>query len=499
MSPVQAARQKKSRGNHQPPGAKPSSCCSGKKTNGPRLAADHEASVGGGAVPVVDDPLAPPIDGAAVGGENNQQQQQQQQQHRAEFSVKGMTCSMCSQAIENAVRDLVDRVEISLTADSALVAWRDPVRVDEIREAIEDVGYDVEDVRILPTANGADGGVGTAPTEEQETVEERWERYRQRQNDKVENRRCAFLWALAGTVPIIFLTMVLPHFVPDLFHHRHVRLPLLEKQFDLEALILWILATPVQFLCGSEFYSMAWFGFRSGSAGMDVLVALGTTASYGYALSGAWNGDEHAAHFFETSAVLICFVLAGKWMQAAAVRRTSEALTQLMELQSPTAVKITPLQGPRQKFNPLRDAYREEIVDIHEILVGDTVKVIRGASIPADGRVLYGEISVDESMITGESIPILKTPGSLVLGGTICVESGVDASSEESGRIQKDSVGAAFIEVSGVGASTALSQIIELVQHAQTQAVPIQTFADQVSAIFVPAVCTVSILTYLVW
>lgn len=186
-------------------------------------------------------------------------------------------------------------------------------------------------------------------------------------------------------------------------------------------------------------------------------------------------------------------------MQAAAVRKTSEALTQLMELQSPTAVKITPAVGQPRHFNPLKDAYLEQVLDIHEIMVGDTVKVIRGASIPADGRVRHGDILVDESMVTGESVPVLKTPGSLVLGGTMCVESGFDAMDEESGLVRQESVGAAFVEVTGVGSSTALSKIIELVHRAQTQAVPIQTFADEVSAVFVPVVCTIAVITYLVW
>ena len=418
--------------------------------------------------------------------------------HRADFSISGMTCSMCSHAVENAVLQLSERVEdvvISLTTDSAVIAWRDPLTVQEIRTAIENVGYTVDEVRILNN-NNVDIGEGG---DQEETAEERWERYRRRQNTKVTQRQCAFFVALVGTIPLLTLTMILPHVVPNLFHHKLVQIPFIKKQFVLESIVLWALATPVQFFCGYDFYKMAWFGFRSGTAGMDLLVALGTTASYGYALSGAWNGDEHAAHFFETSAVLICFVLAGKWMQALAVRKTSEALTQLMELQSATAIKITPALAQQRPFNPLKDAYREQVLDIQEIMIGDTVKVIRGASIPADGKVRFGEILVDESMVTGESVPVLKTPGSLVLGGTMCVESGFDASDEESGLVRKESVGAAFIEVTGVGSSTALSKIIELVHHAQTQAVPIQTFADEVSAVFVPVVCTISVITYLVW
>lgn len=160
-----------------------------------------------------------------------------------------------------------------------------------------------------------------------------------------------------------------------------------------------------------------------------------------------------------------------------------------MKLQSPTATKVTP--GSRttdpDKFNPLVDHYREETLPIEEIYEGDLVKVIRGSSIPSDGRIKYGEMSVDESMVTGESMPVLKTPGSDVLGGTVCVETGEEGS------------GAVFVEVTGVGADTALAQIIELVQDAQTRSVPIQSFADSVSAVFVPTVCVVSLLTFMTW
>jgi Cu+-exporting ATPase len=149
-----------------------------------------------------------------------------------------------------------------------------------------------------------------------------------------------------------------------------------------------------------------------------------------YATAGVFSGDDVAAHFFETAAVLISFVLAGKWMQAAAVRKTSQALTQLMQLQAKTAVKVTPVNvdtndttgtgtdtsdtGGTLKFNPLVDPYHEAVVPIQEVQAGDVVKIIRGASIPADGKVIAGEISVDESMVTGESLPILELRLSVV-------------------------------------------------------------------------------------
>jgi Cu+-exporting ATPase len=189
-------------------------------------------------------------------------------------------------------------------------------------------------------------------------------------------------------------------------------------------------------------------------------------------------------------------------------------LTQLMQLQAKTAVKVTPVSSTSMdmdsgaggtsagtlKFNPLVDPYHEAVVPIQEVQAGDVVKIIRGASIPADGKVIAGEISVDESMVTGESLPILKTPGSSVLGGTICVEGNQDDYDNDNDNDKaKASVGAAFVQVTGVGSSTALAQIVQLVQEAQTRSVPIQSFADQISAVFVPAVCVVSVLTFMTW
>jgi P-type Cu+ transporter len=145
----------------------------------------------------------------------------------------------------------------------------------------------------------------------------------------------------------------------------------------------------------------------------------------------------------------------------------------------------------------LKDPYKEAVVPIEQVHAGDIVKVIRGAAIPADGFVLFGEISVDESMVTGESMPVLKTPGAIVLGGTICIEGCIGG-----GVLEADpdrDVGGAFVQVTGVGSDTALAQIVQMVHAAQTRAVPIQSYADRVSSIFVPTVCCISLLTFLVW
>jgi Cu+-exporting ATPase len=159
-----------------------------------------------------------------------------------------------------------------------------------------------------------------------------------------------------------------------------------------------------------------------------------------------------------------------------------------MDLQSKYAIRVTPkcgYDGNDSDWDPTKDAYDEEVVDIRLVEPNDTVKVLRGASIPADGVVSHGEMTVDEKMITGESIPVLKLPGSIVLGGTVCVEVAEDA--------------AGFVHVTGVGSSTALAQIAQLVQDAQTRQVPIQSLADTISSVFVPTVVALSLLTYMVW
>lgn len=260
-----------------------------------------------------------------------------------------------------------------------------------------------------------------------------------------------------------------------LFHHK----------FVLEALILWALATPIQFGCGYPFYKSSYYGLRQGVMGMDVLIAVGTSSSYVYAVWAALAGGMEY-HFFETSAVLIFFVLLGKWMQTLAVRRTSQALTRLLQLQPRTAIKVI-APATNKNWNPLNnDPYSEEIVPISTIQTGDYVKVLKGSSVPADGLIRFGEMTVDESMITGESIPVLKTKGAIVLGGTMCAEAGQEA-------------GACFVQVTGVGSNTALSQILQLVQDAQNRQVPIQNLADTISGYFVPTVVILSIVAFMVW
>lgn len=415
-----------------------------------------------------------------------------------EFIVSGMTCSMCTQSVTKTLELVpgVKSVVVALSTNQAKVEFdASMTSVDSLKEAIEGVGYDVVGTHSVLSA-GNDRQTTTSATGGANAMmnsPDRIDRMLEQQEQEVADRKQAFVWSLVGTVPILIITMVLPHF-PSLTVVKWLEQTVViklnnvgEYTFILEAMILWALCTPIQFGCGYPFYKSSYYGLRQGVMGMDVLVAVGTTASYGYAVWATLIGSMEY-HFFETSAVLICFVLLGKWMQTLAVRRTSQALTHLLKLQPKTAIKvIVSTANSTKKWNPLNnDPYKEEIVPVTAIDTGDIVKILKGSSIPADGIIRFGEMTVDESMITGESIPVLKTPGAVVLGGTICVEAGQKA-------------GASFVEVTGVGSKTALSQILQLVQDAQNRQVPIQNFADRIAGIFVPTVVVLSILTFLVW
>ena len=406
------------------------------------------------------------------------------------LAVGGMTCSMCSNAITAALQQIpgVREVDVSLATNLATVKLEDKPDFDQsiLKRAIEDIGYEVNDVFPLNDEYQSNS----------DDPDDRLQRILRQQEDQLYARKRAFLWSLVGTIPILVFTMILPQILPSSHPVRRSleeHVTLFGHEFVLEALILLGLAFPVQFGSGYVFYKSSYYGvFIQGVLGMDVLVAIGTTASFAYATFATWTG-EHEYHFFETSSVLICFVLLGKWMNAMAVRRTSEALTQLMNLQAKTALKVIPNTNDIKVWNPLHESYEEQLVPIRSVQTGDMVKILKGASIPADGVLAHGEMSVDESMITGESVPVLKTPGSIVLGGTVCVETGFGF--QESTNV----AAAAFVEVTGVGSSTALSQIIKLVQDAQSRQVPIQNLADQISAVFVPSVVTISLITFMIW
>ncbi len=230
--------------------------------------------------------------------------------------------------------------------------------------------------------------------------------------------------------------------------------------------LMFALATPVQFYVGWQYYIGAYKSLRNRSANMDVLIAMGSSAAYFYSIP-VMLGWIPGHVYFETSAVIITLIKLGKYLEAKAKGRTSEAIKKLMGLQAKTARVV-------------RDGTEIEI-QAEDVLVGDIVLVRPGEKIPVDGVIVEGRSAVDESMLTGESLPVEKGPGDPIIGATL------------------NKLGLLKFEATKVGRETALAQIIRLVEDAQGSKAPIQKLADQVSAIFVPAVISIAALTFFVW
>jgi Cu+-exporting ATPase len=235
-----------------------------------------------------------------------------------------------------------------------------------------------------------------------------------------------------------------------------------------------ILATPVQFLLGWRFYRAGFKSLMSGVGNMDLLVALGTSAAYGLSVYQMW-ASPHSRHelYFEGSAVIICMVLLGKWLEARAKQQTSEAIRALQKLW-PEHAKVLDPQIIITEASPL-DQYRD--LPLEQVFPKDRILVLPGERIPVDGLILFGQSHVDESLLTGESEAVKKQAGNLLIGGSLNGE------------------GMLVVEAQAVGVESVLSKIISLVEDAQTQKAPIQKLVDQVSAIFVPSVILIALIT----
>jgi Cu+-exporting ATPase len=347
--------------------------------------------------------------------------------------IKGMHCANCANAIEKALR----RVEGVLEANVNLATERATVRfvpglaqVGAIKAAIVDAGYEV---------------IETAGAEAPEDVE------RQARQAEIERQRRLLIIGLIFTIPAFILSMGIGF--------------MLIPEFAGFKVVLLALVTPVQFYVGRQFYIGAYKSLRAGSANMDVLIALGSSAAYVYSLATTFLIEGHV--YYETGAVIITLIILGKFLEARAKGRTSDAIRKLMDL-SPKTARV------------LRDGIEVEIA-ASAVQVGDRLIVRPGERIPVDGIIVEGRSAVDESMLTGESVPAEKGVGAEVIGATI----------NQEGRL--------ILEATKVGADTALAQIVRLVQNAQGSKAPVQHLADRISAIFVPTVVAIALLTFAGW
>ncbi|WP_027482968.1 heavy metal translocating P-type ATPase [Deinococcus pimensis] len=367
-----------------------------------------------------------------------------------DLGVTGMTCASCVSRVERALKkiDGVLSASVNLATERATVQYLpSSVSPGQLKAAIKDAGYDVL---------------------EQQAGISREDQEREAREREVTTLRRSVTFSAIFAVPLLILAMV-PMLVPavdtwlmNTFGH------------GVMTTLNWImlaLALPVQFGPGLRFYRLGWKSLRNGSPDMNSLVMIGTTAAFAYSLVATAlprifpQGTAHV--YYEASAVVITLVLLGKYFEAIAKGRSSEAMKTLLSLQAKTARVV---RGGRELDLPT-----------DEVLVGDLISVRPGEKIPVDGEVVTGSSFVDESMITGEPVPVSKQPGAGVVGGTI------------------NGNGALTFRATRIGADTALAQIIRLVETAQGSKPPIQGLADRVVAVFVPVVLGIAALTFLAW
>uniref|UniRef100_A0AAY4C1F5 Copper-transporting ATPase 2 n=1 Tax=Denticeps clupeoides TaxID=299321 RepID=A0AAY4C1F5_9TELE len=378
--------------------------------------------------------------------------------------VTGMTCASCVSNIERSLLKHrgIQEASVSLATNKAHVKFdpevlgaRDIIRIIEVSTGLYLTLSDVVFHCLLPGLYA-----------ECVSPVHRWKN--------------SFLFSLMFGVPVMGLMIYM--MVMDSQHQEHGGSMPEEKNIlpGLSTLNLafFLLCTPVQVFGGRYFYIQAYRSLRHGVANMDVLIVLATTISYVYScvvllVAMAEKAERSPVTFFDTPPMLFVFIALGRWLEHIAKSKTSAALAKLMSLQATDATIVT--------LGSDNSVLSEEQVSVELVQRGDVVKVVPGGKFPVDGKVIEGSSMADESLITGEPMPVRKKPGSYVIAGSI------------------NSQGALLVEATHVGADTTLSQIVKLVEEAQTSKAPIQQFADKLSGYFVPFIIIVSVLTLVVW
>ncbi|WP_394189435.1 heavy metal translocating P-type ATPase [Paenisporosarcina quisquiliarum] len=358
-----------------------------------------------------------------------------------DLNIIGMTCAACSTRIEKGLNRMegVQNASINLALETGRVSY-DPsiLSSNDLIKKIQSLGYDAE-------FKNEQMGVKL-------------------DHRKVEIKKKTRLFLISALLSLPLLWTMVAHFA----FTSWIYVP----EFLMNPFVQWALATPVQFWIGWTFYKGAYFALRNKSANMDVLVALGTSAAYFYSVYLVLTNLAHlGAHsiglYFETSAVLITLIILGKVFEARAKGRSSDAIQKLMKLQPKTA--FVEREGTTQE------------IPIDDVRIGDILMIKPGSSIPVDAEVISGNSAVDESMLTGESLPVDKATGDVVYAATV------------------NANGTLRVKAQNIGKDTILSNIIRVVEEAQGSKAPIQRLADQISGIFVPIVVGIAILTFIAW
>lgn len=484
-------------------------------TSGPALR-QHSSSL---AAPATDTSASPATITPVVhtGDTDDKADDGQVQLATAQLTVNGMTCASCVGRIERALRAVpgVHTVTVALTMAAATAEF-DPgvVSPAQLVHAVQEVGYDSE---LLYATGPGQGSKAGAPNQPRQAPGAALAALRASEAATAAAWKARTRTAIIGSVPLFIMYMLIPWTWPAARAALQSQGALGIAGLTWRALLGALLATPVQVLSGWPFIKSAWAGLRHGSAGMDLLVAIGTSVAYGYSmldvlLAIIW-GSEYMAHdMFEAAALLLAFLCGGKYMESKMRGRASDSITSLLELQPAEAEKLAisdvteavlrfpPGEGAsahvlQQHVDAVVQALQAkgitgstayggigvESVPIADVQPGHILRVLPGASVPVDAVVLHGTSDLDESALTGESVPRCKTRGDVVHSATV------------------NTTGCLVVQALRADSESSLSRVISLVEQAQLDKAPAQEFADKVSAYFVPAVLGVALVTFAVW
>nr|CAB3224695.1 copper-transporting ATPase 2 [Phallusia mammillata] len=371
---------------------------------------------------------------------------------QVELNISGMTCSSCVHTIEsrlNAVHG-IQYASVALATGTAIIKFDvDVLGIRDVIDIIEDAGFGATPRSNDNKLSGLD------------------------HKQEIQQWRRSFFTALIFGVPV--MVIMIYYMASGAHNHPYM----LVDGLSLQNLLMFLLCTPVQIYGGRYFYVQAWAAVKHRTANMDVLIVMTTVIAYMYSVILVLVAIGQHAHgspktFFETPPMLFVFIALGRWLEHIAKGKTSEALAKLMQLQATEAILV--------KFDADKTTIlTEESISVELVQRGDFLRVPPGTKIPTDGKVVEGTSMADESLITGESMPVTKKPGSALIGGSINLN------------------GSLLMQATHVGTDSALSQIVRLVEEAQTSKAPIQQVADKIAGYFVPGVIVISSVTWIIW